>query len=277
MTQFAENKYQFNLARPAYRRIGLQACLITGAFLLCVLLGLGGGFLLLPTYAHEFTWYLKWQDALVGSCWCVALVSLGGCILMLRFLYALRCGYKQGMITLEDRNKLAGRDLSPKNFASIFWLVATTFSCFVVVQLGLIPAILLGWTVHFPSPVLAFFSTILALLVSIGGLVVSLPFGAFFIIGLVGGISFCRKMGALQDYVLNNQTTLRIDGFVLAVIHPDKPESLFDLHLLHPSDQRQLLTLLRERWVEAERPWNPSFGDEIEAALRKAERQVVST
>jgi hypothetical protein len=271
-----ENIRQFHLARSAYRRIGLQGCLIGGAFLLCSLLGLLGGWWLLPTYTHEFTWYLKWQDALVGSCWCVALVSLGGCVMILRFLSALRSGYKRGMLILEGRNKLAGRDLSPKNFVSVFWAVATTFVCFMVMLIGLTPTFLIGWTLHFSNPVLVFFSTLLALLLSLGGLALSLPFGTFFLIGLVGGISFCRNLGVSQKYILNSHTTLRIDGFVLAILHPDKPESLFDLHLLSYEDQLELLTLLRERWREAEGPWNPTLGDEIEAALRRAMRQPVS-
>ncbi|MGH2510176.1 MAG: hypothetical protein ACRDHZ_22590, partial [Ktedonobacteraceae bacterium] len=225
-----------------------------------------------PTYTHNFTLYLKWQDALVASGWCVTLVSLGGCVLVLRFLYALRQGYAAGMLMLEDGNKLSGRDLSPKNLISIFWAVATTFACFAVMLIGLAPAVLIGWTLHLSNPVLLVFSTIAAFLLSLAGLVLSLPCGAFFVIGLVGGVSFCQKMSALQAYTLNNQTSLRLDGSVLAIIYPDRPESLFDLQLLIPDDQRHLLTLLRERWVEAERSWNPTLGDEIEEALRHAER-----
>jgi hypothetical protein len=276
MAQVMENIHQFHLARPAYRRIALQGCLVCGSFLLCALLGLVCGCLLLPTYTHDFTWYLKWQDALVSSCWCVALVSLGGCVLTLRFLYALRSGYRRSMIVLEGRNKLAGRDLSPKNFVSIFWAVTTTFACFVVMLIGLVPTVLIGWTLHFPNPVLVFFSTIAALALSLAGLALTIPFGAFFVIGLMGGVSFCRTLGASQKYVLNDHTTLRIDGFVLTILHPDKPESLFDLQLLAPRDQFQLLTLLRERWREAEGPWNPTFGDEIEAALRRTPCPTVS-
>lgn len=276
MAESPEKRYQFNLARQSYIRTSILAWLMCGAFLLCALLGTAGGFLLWPTYLHGFTLYLKWQDALVACCWCVALVSLGGCVLMLRFLYALRGGYKQGMLILDGKNKLSGRDLSPKNFASVFWLVTTTFSCFVVMLVGLIPAVLIGWTTHLPNLVLMVFATFIAFLLSLGGLVLAAPFGAFFVIGLVGGVSFCRKLGAAQTYVLSSQTTLRIDGSVLAIIHPDKPETLFDLQLLTPEDQRQALTLLRERWLEAERPWNPEFGDEIEAALKETEHQTVS-
>lgn len=270
MVQPTNTVYQFDMARQAYRHTSGLAWLMCAAFLVCVLLGCAGGLLLWPTYTHEFTLYLKWQDALVASCWCVSLVSLGGCILVLRFLHALRQGYKWGVLALEAGNKLSGRDLSPKNFTSIFWAVATTFSCFVVMLIGLVPAVLIGWTLHIPNLVLMVFSTIAAFLLSLAGLALSLPFGAFFLIGLVGGVSFCRKMGASQTYTLSSQTILRIDGSVLAIIHPDRPESLFDLQLLVPTDQRRLLTLLRERWVEAERPWNPALGDEIEAALSQA-------
>lgn len=276
MTQSSKQIYHYRLTRQSYQRTSWLAWLLLSGFLCCIVLGITGGVLLLPTYSHAFTLYLKWQDALVACSWCVALVSLGGCILVLRFLYALRQGYQGPMLTLEDKQQLSGRDLSPKNFTSIFWAVATTFSCFVVMLIGLIPAVLIGWTLHLNNPVLLVFATGAAFLLSLAGLILAVPFGAFFLIGLVGGVSFCRRMGAMQTYVLNSQTTLRINGFVLAIIQPDKPESLFDLQLLEPQDQRQLLTLLRERWVEeAERTWNPTLGDEIEAALRRTEYSLL--
>lgn len=266
-TTTSEKQYTFRLSQQAYQRTTLQAWLFFAGFLLAVVSGIVGGWALLPTYTHQFTLYLKWQDALVACCWCVAVVSLGGCVLVLRFLHALRCGQRDFMLTLEDKNRLAGRDLSPKNFHSIFWAVATTFSCFVVMLLGLIPTALLGWTIHFSNPVLLVFSTVVALLLSLAGLALSIPLGVFFVVGLVCGVSFCRKMGAAQTYMLSTQSILRLDGFVLAIIHPDEPESLFDLQMLALEDQHQLLTLLRERWSEAERAWNPTLGDDIEAAL----------
>lgn len=270
MGQSSDQVYHYRLTRQSYLSTCRRAWLMCLGFLLCILLGSAGAILLWPTYTHEFTLYLKWQDALVACSWCITLVSLGGCILVLRFLHALRRGYQGPMLTLEGRHKLSGRDLSPKNFVSIFWLVTTTFCCFVVMLIGLIPAVLIGWTLHLSNPVLLVFATGAAFVLSLGGLLVSLPFGAFFLIGLMGGASFCRKMGAMQTYVLNRQTTLRINGFVLAIIQPDNPESLFDLQLLAPQDQRQLLTVLRERWAEeSERSWNPTLGDEIEAALRR--------
>jgi hypothetical protein len=270
-----QRTYHYSLTRQSYQHASWLAWLMFGVFLLCVGLGITGGILLWPTYTHEFTFYLKWQDALVACSWCVALVALGGCILVQRFLHALRQGYRGPALSLEDKHKLSGRDLSPKNFISIFWAVATTFSCFVVMLIGLAPAVLIGWTLHLTNPVLLVFATGAAFLLSLGGLIVSVPFGAFFLIGLMGGVSFCRRMGAMQTYILNSQTTLRINGFVLAIIQPDNPESLFDLHLLATQDQRQLLTLLRERWSEESgRLWNPALGDEIEAALKRAEPRL---
>lgn len=269
--------YQFHLDRREYQRTRLLAWLLGCAFFLCALLGSAVALWLWPTYTHDFTFYLKWQDALVASGWCVTLVSCGGCVLVLRFLYALRRGNAAGVLVLEGGERLSGRDLSPKNLISIFWAVSTTFACFAVMLLGLAPAVLIGWTLHLPNLVLLVFSTIAAFLLSLAGLGLSLPCGAFFIIGLVGGVSFCRKMGALQTYTLNNQSSLRLDGSVLAIIYPDRPESLFDLQLLPLHEQCQLLTLLRERWVEAERSWNPTLGDEIEEALRHAEGTSMAT
>jgi len=40
---------------------------------------------------------------------------------------------------------------------------------------------------------------------------------------------------------------------------------------LDAEDRRHLLFLLRERWLDAERPWNPRLGEEIEAALEEAD------
>lgn len=270
------HRYRFDLSNQAHIRTNSLAWLLGVAFLLCALVGSVAALLLWPTYTHDFTLYLKWQDALVASSWCLTVVSLGGCILVLRFLYALHQGRTAGMLTLENGNRLSGRDLSPKNLTSIFWAVSTTFTCFATMLIGLAPAVLIGWTLHLSNLVLMVFSTFVAFLLSLAGLGLSLPCGAFFVIGLVGGVSFCRKMGASQSYTLNNQTILRIDGSVLVILHPDRPESLFDLQLLTPDDQRQLLTLLRERWVEAKHTWNPTLGDEIEEALRNAERATIT-
>jgi hypothetical protein len=177
------------------------------------------------------------------------------------------------MFRLRD-NSIAVRDLSPKNLASIYWMVGTALSCFLATLVGLAPDILIGWTIHLPHPALVFFGTIAAVLLSLAGLAVTLVAGSFIIIGITGSFSFSRKMGALHTYELTSQATVRIDGFVLSVIYPDEPESLFDLDLLEPEEQRLLLYMLRKHWLEAERLWNPSLGDEIEAALEEAQQAM---
>src|SRR6266851_2192230 len=106
MIQSSDQINHYNLTRQSYRRASQRAWLMLGGFVLCILLGITGGILLWPTYSHAFTLYLKWQDALVGCSWCVALVSLGGCILVLRFLHALRQGYCGPMLILEGKSKL---------------------------------------------------------------------------------------------------------------------------------------------------------------------------
>jgi len=50
---------------------------------------------------------------------------------------------------------------------------------------------------------------------------------------------------------------------------------MLDLNLLKADDQRYFLHLLHERWIEAQRSWNPELGAEIEAALEEAERPTV--
>lgn len=277
MAEFVDDVAQFNLAPSAYRRVCLQSLALAGLYLLCAALGLSGGLLLYPTYMHGFTWYLKWQDALVASCFCFALLSLGGLLLTGRFLFALYRGYTRGMIIMDGADRLTGRDLSPKNFASIFWALAPTFTCFVLMLIALCPTFLLALTPYFANPVLVFFSTIVALLLSLCGVAASIPCGIFFVIGLVGAFSLCRNLGASQEYTLHSQTILRLDGFVLAVLHPEKAEALFDLQLLSARDQQLLLTLLHKRWTSASEPlWNPTLGQEIEAALKEAGSETLA-
>jgi len=111
-------------------------------------------------------------------------------------------------------------------------------------------------------------------LLGLAGLVVSVLAISFVLIGCVGSISFCRKLGALQAYKLNNHTILRIDGFVLAIIYPDMPESMIDLKLLDADGQHKLLALLHEHWVGAQHAWNPDLGEEIGVALEEAEQSM---
>lgn len=275
MIQPSADTYIYRLKRTSYMRIRLVAWLLIAGSIACALLCSVAGIRLLPTYTHTFTLYLKWQDALLGSLWFVALLALGGCVLVLRFLYALRAGYRRCMLTLKG-DTFTGRDLSAKNLSSIYWAVCTDFGCFVAALVGLVPLILVGWTLHLPHPMLAVLGTGLAIVLSLAGLAVTAIALLFVLIGFVGCISFCRKMGSPQTYRLTNQATLRIDGFVLSIIYPDQQESMFDLNLLEPDDQRHLLHLLYERWLEAQCSWNPSLGEEIEEALREAERSALA-
>ena len=274
MIQSAGDIFSFHLSRKQYLRISLLACLLICASLTVAVTTGVLGVLFWPTYIHRFTFYLKWQDALLATLWYISFILAGGSILVARFLFALRAGYRDGMFLLRD-NSITVRDLSPKNLASIYWMVGTALSCFLAALVGLAPDILIGWTIHLPNPALVFFCTVAAILLSLAGLAVTLVAGSFVVIGIAGSFSFSRKMGAPHTYELTSQTTIRIDGFVLTMIYPDKPESLFDLDLLEPEDQRLLLYMLRKRWLDAERPWNPRLGKEIEAALEEAQRAML--
>jgi hypothetical protein len=259
----------FRLGRIAYQRTRLWGWLLCGGLLLIALCASLAGFWLWPTYVHIFTPYLKWQDMLVALCWYTALLAFGGSILVGRFLYALHMGYRREMVTLIDDSAFRVRDLSHENLLSIFWLVGTVFLCCLATQIGLIPEMLLGWTLHLPHPALVVLGTGVAILLGLAGLVVSAIAGSFVVIGLVGSISFCRNLGAPHTYQLSSQTRIMIDGFVLTIIYPDKPESMLDLNLLDADDQKRLLHLLHDRWLEADRPWNPALGEEIAQALKR--------
>jgi hypothetical protein len=232
------------------------------------------GFRLIPTYSHAFTLYLKWQDALLALCWYITFDTFVGCVLIARFLYALHVGHRREMIVLSE-NALTVRDLSHENLASIFWLVSTSLSCFVAALVGLIPEMLIGWTWHLSSPVVAVVATVAVILLGIASLAVTLPATSFVIIGFAGAVSFFRNLGSPHIYRLTNQAQLSIDNFVLTIMYPDAPESLIELKSLDADDQRHLLHFLRERWIDSQRSWNPQLGDEIEAALEKTERSAV--
>lgn len=260
----------FYPGHAAYARTRLLAWLLLGAYLTCAILLAWLGARFAGTYAHTFTLYLKWQDLLVALCWSLAAIALGGCVLVARFLYALRAGARLGMVEVTGQRELTVRDLSAKNLASVFWMVGTAMACMGAAVVGLLPLSLPGWTLHLPHPALVVFATLAALALAIPGLILTAISGSFVIIGWVGGISFCRNLGAACTYDLSAQTTLMIDDFVLTVISPNRPESLIDLDLLQPGDRRSLLSLLREQWLDAHRPWNPHLGEEIDAALEEA-------
>src|SRR5579864_6613203 len=238
MIQTSASNHVFYPSRASYVRTRLLGWLLILASLtiavVCAVLAIR----LWPTYSHTFTPYLKWQDALLASFWYSVLLLLGGSMLVARFLYALHAGYYRGMFILEGGSTLTVRDLSPKNLSSIYWAVGTALSCFIAALVGLVPEILLGWTLHLPHPVLVVLCTTAAIALSLAGLAVTLVAASFILIGWIGGISFCRKMGAPQTYQLSGETTLRIDGFVLTIIHPEQQESLFDLNLLDAEDRR---------------------------------------
>lgn len=269
MIQSALHTYLFRLGRKAYIKTGLLGWLLFTAFFVCAVSAAFFGVKLLPTYNHDFTPFLKWQDALFVLCCYISLISLVGCTLIVRFLYALRAGYRKEMLVLSD-SVLTVRDLSHENLSSIFWLVGTALSCFLVTLAGLVPEMLLGWTLHLASPLWSVVGTVTMIILSIAGLAIALPSFSFVLIGLVGSISFCQKMGSPHIYHLTNQAALSIDGFVLTIIYPDAPESMIDLNSLNPEDQRLLLYLLREHWLGEQRTWNPELGDEIETALQAA-------
>jgi MFS family permease len=272
MVQPVINAYRFCLGRSQYKRVRARGWLFFGGFLLVALGALVLGGLLWGTYTHTFTPYLKWQDALVALLWFIAFASLGGSITVVRFLCALHAGYRQGMLTLTDDNTLTVRDLSHENLISIFWMVNSAFWCFVVVLVGLVPLILIEWTLHLPTPALAVLATGLAIILSLAGLAVSIIAAGFIVIGCIGAVSFCRKVGSSHVYKLSSEITLRIDNFVLTIICPGKAESMIELDLLTPGDQCDLLSLLYKRWKGALGQWNPELGEEITQALEKAEQ-----
>ncbi len=255
MIQTSANNHVFYPSSASYIRIRLLGWLLilasfTVAFVCAVL-----AIRLWPTYSHTFTPYLKWQDALFASFWYIVLLLLGGSVLVARFLYALYAGYHRGMFILEGDSTLIVRDLSPKNFSSIYWAVGAALSCFMAALVGLVPEILIGWTLHLPHPALVVICTAGAIALSLAGLAITVVASSFIVIGWVGCVSFCRKMGAPQIYRLSKQTTLRIDSFVLSITHPDQQESMFDLDLLDVEDQHHLLYLLHKRWLDAVPLW----------------------
>jgi len=271
----ATDTYHFRLGRRAYERTGALGWLLFNAFLICAFICASLSAWLLPTYSHAFTPYLKWQDALVALCWYMAFISLGGCVLVGRFLYALHAGYRKAMLTLVDHDTLIVRDLSHENLASIFWIAGTAFTCFLAALLGLVPLMLIGWTLYLPHPILAVPVSAVMVVLSVAGLMVTVFVTFCIIMGCIGCISFCRKMAALQAYPLTSQTTLTITphdksgSYVLTILSPDKPESMINLALLDVDDQRHLLHLLQKRWIDAADTWNPHLSWEIEAALKK--------
>src|SRR5437763_783535 len=195
MIHTSANSYVFYLRRASYLRVHLLGLLLIIASLaiavVCAVLAIR----LWPTYSHTFTPYLKWQDALLASLGYIALLLLGGSVLVGRFFYALSEGYHKGIFILEVDFNIMVLDLSPKNISSIYWVVGTALSCFIAALVGLIPEILIGWTLHLPHPALVVICTAGAIVLSLAGLAVSLVASSFIVIGWIGCVSFCRNMG----------------------------------------------------------------------------------
>jgi len=266
------NDFVFYLSHTSYKRTRLLAWILILASstiaLACVVLSVK----LWSSYTHRFTPYLKWQDALFATLCYLSLILVSGSAMVARFYYALRAGFYQGMFIQKGGSSLVVRDLSSKNLSSIYWAIGTTLSCFIAALVGLIPEILIGWTIHLPHPMLVVICTTIAILLSLAGLVVTLVAISFILISWMGCFSFCRKIGVPHTYQLDRQTTIRLDGFVLSITHPHQQEVVFDLNLLDLKDQHRLFSLLQECWLDAEVAWNPGLGEEIEAVRKEVDR-----
>ena len=269
MLDILSNDYVFYLSHASYKRTRLLAwILVLASFTIaiaCVVLSVR----LWSSYTHVFTPYLKWQDALLATLCYISLILIGGSAMVVRFYYALRAGLYQGIFIQKGDSTLVVRDLSSKNLSGLYWAIGTTLSCFIVALVGLIPEILIGWTIHLPHPMLVVLCTGVAILLSLAGLVVTLVATSFIFIGWIGCFSFCRKMGAPQTYQLDRQTTMRLDGFVLSITHPHQQEAVFDLNLLDLKDQHHLFSLFYKYWLDAECAWNPGLGEEMEAVQKE--------
>lgn len=252
MIQSASDTYVFRSRRSAHMRTVLFGWLWCVGFLFSAGVALFLSSKLLPTYPHTFTPYLRWQDALVTLLWFFAFVCTGGSVLVLRFLHAVREGHEKGMITLAKNSHLTVRDLSSENMMSIFWMIQSSFWCAVVVLIGLVPFMLVGWTLHLASPMLAFFATGAVLLVSIAGLVLSVTWFSFIIIGCFGAVSYYRKLGCLETYKLNSHMVMRIDNAVLTIIYPGTPETMIDLAFVDTEDRQFFLSLLHDYIIDTQ-------------------------
>jgi hypothetical protein len=71
--------------------------------------------------------------------------------------------------------------------------------------------------------------------------------------GCVGCISFCRSLGSLHLYALDNHISIRKEGDTLTISYPGAPESIIDLDALDAKDRRALQFLLRQWCVEERR------------------------
>ncbi len=259
------NDHIFYLSYASYKRTRLLIWMLVLASLTIAIAFAILSVRLWFSYTHIVTPYLKWQDALLATLCYVSFILIGASAMVVRFYYAVRAGFYEGMFIQKDSSTLVVRDLSSKNLAGIYWAIGTTLSCFMAALVGLIPEILIGWTIHMPIPLLVVICTVGAILLSLAGFVVTLVATSFICIGLMGCFSFCRKVGASHTYQLDRQSTLRLDDLVLSITHPHQQEAVFDLNLLEVKDQHHLCTLLYECYLVNECSWNPGICDEREA------------
>ena len=255
----------------SYNRTRLLGVGMCAVLLLCSALALLLGIHMWGTYTHVFKPYLKWQDALTYSLWFFSFLCLGGTALVARFLVAAAQGYRNGTYSIHEE-KLVVCDTSHGNLGSIFWVLNAAFWCFIAVLVGLVPVILIGWTIHLSPLLLAIVATGLALLLSLAGLVVSAIGGSFICIGIVGLVPFSKKMGAPHVYKMDGKLTVRVDGHVLTAIYPDTPETMLDLNSFEPHEQHLLLTRLYEQWQRSNQLWMLEW-DEQSVMVSVAESQ----
>lgn len=199
-----------------------------------------------PTYTHPFTPYLKWQDAFLATLCYGSLILFIASVILVRFHIACRQGNRQGILILHPDGTITVRDLSPKNFHAVYRMVGSSFTCFLVTLIGLFPCILIGWTLHLSHLTFILLTTAIAVAISLAGFILSLIFATFLVIGLFGARALARTLGSRHTYHLTPLTTLRVDNNTLTITSPNYPETLFDLNLLHPHDQRYLLHLLQQ-------------------------------
>jgi hypothetical protein len=271
MLDIFTNDYVSYLNYTSYKRTRLLASILILTSLMIAFAFAVLSVRLWSSYTHIFTPYLKWQDALLATLCYVSFILIGASVMIVRFYYAVRAGFYQGMFIQKGSSTLVVRDLSSKNLAGIYWAIGTTLSCFIAALVGLIPEILIGWTIHLPHPMLVVICTGIAILLSLAGLVVTVVATSFIFIGWMGCVSFCRKVGAPQTCKLDRQSILRLDDLVLSITHPHHQEAVFDLNLLDLKDQRHFFSLLYKCSLDAECAWNPGLGEEMEAIQKEVD------
>ena len=146
------NDHVFYLSYASYKRTRLLIWMLVMASLTIAIAFATLSVRLWFSYTHIFTPYLKWQDALLATSCYVSFILIGASAMVVRFYYAVRAGYYEGMFIQKGSSTLVVRDLSSKNLAGIYWAIGTTLSCFIAALVGLIPEILIGWTIHMPNP-----------------------------------------------------------------------------------------------------------------------------